>query len=196
MSSQITDFKAQLEEHRTVIASLEKIQQTIEQAAARMVRALRERGKVLWAGNGGSAADSQHLAAELVGRYRRERAGLASVALTTDTSVLTAIANDYGYERVFSRQIEALCQPHDVFVAITTSGNSPNILAAVAAARAIGAFTIGMCGKGGRLRDAVDLCISVDSTVAARIQEGHIFIGHFMCDLVEQEFAVAGVPHV
>ncbi len=130
-----------------------------------------------------------------MGADRRERPGLASVALTTDTSILTAIGNDYGYERVFARQIEALCQPDDVFVAITTSGNSPNILAAVTAARSIGAFTIGMCGKAGRLRDAVDLCISVDSTVAARIQEAHIFIGHFMCDLVEQAFAATEPSH-
>jgi D-sedoheptulose 7-phosphate isomerase len=139
-------------------------------------------------GNGGSAADSQHLAADLVGRFMRERRGFASMALTTDTSVLTAVANDYSFEHVFSRQIEALCTPQDIVVAISTSGNSRNVLAGVLAARERGAFTVGLMGATGDMGDIVDICLRVPSQVTARIQEAHILIGHILCNWVETEF--------
>lgn len=159
--------------------------------AARLVaEALRRGNKVMFCGNGGSAADSQHLAAELVGRYRRNRPGLAALALTVDTSALTAIGNDFGFEEVFSRQVEALGQPGDVLVAISTSGRSPNVLRAVEAARALGLKTVGLVGRdGGQLAGLVDLALVVPSEDTARIQECHITLGHILCDLVEGELA-------
>ncbi|MER3449550.1 MAG: hypothetical protein C4315_07210, partial [Chloroflexota bacterium] len=133
---------------------------------------------------------SQHLAAELVGRYRRNRPGLAALALTVDTSALTAIGNDFGFEEVFSRQVEALGQPGDVLVAISTSGRSPNVLRAVDAARALGLKTVGLVGRdGGQLAGLVDLALVVPSEDTARIQECHITLGHILCDLVEGELA-------
>ncbi|MBF0155461.1 MAG: D-sedoheptulose 7-phosphate isomerase [Magnetococcales bacterium] len=158
----------------------------LTRAATEMTRAIRNGGKILWMGNGGSAADSQHLAAEFVGRFSRERRALASIALTTDTSILTAVGNDYGYEAIFARQVEALARPGDVVVGISTSGNSPNVLVALAAARQLGVFTLGFSGRdGGRLREAVDLCLTVPVKITARIQEGHILMGHLLCDWVE-----------
>jgi len=155
-------------------------------AAKRLVTCLRAGHKVLLCGNGGSAADAQHLAAELVGRYTRERRGWPAIALTTDTSALTAIGNDYGYERIFDRQVEALGQAGDVLIAISTSGNSPNVLAAVARARAQGLYTLGFAGRdGGLLATACDLCLPVPHAETARIQELHITLGHILCDLVE-----------
>lgn len=154
----------------------------------RFVDCLAGGGTIYWLGNGGSAADSQHLAAELVGRYEgMDRRGLASIALTTDTSVITSVGNDLGFEAIFARQIEALCRAGDVVVAISTSGNSPNILAAVAAARARSAFTVGLCGNdGGDLARAADLAIVVPSDSPARVQEAHILIGHIWCDQVDE----------
>ncbi|MBF0178002.1 MAG: D-sedoheptulose 7-phosphate isomerase [Magnetococcales bacterium] len=169
-----------------MIQGLRGLLPQLTRAAGEMTRAVRGGGKILWMGNGGSAADSQHLAAELVGRFSRERRALASVALTTDTSILTALGNDYGFDTIFARQVEALYRPGDVVIGISTSGNSPNILAGVATARSLGAFTIGFSGhEGGRLRDAVDLCLTVPARVTARIQEGHILLGHLLCDWVE-----------
>ncbi|MGN7610571.1 D-sedoheptulose 7-phosphate isomerase [Magnetococcales bacterium HHB-1] len=154
--------------------------------AKKMSHAISEGYKILLMGNGGSAADSQHLAAELVGRFRRERKGLAAIALTTDTSILTAVGNDYGYEQVFSRQIEALCRPGDVVLGLTTSGNSPNILTAMQIAKSYGACCMGLTGEGGgALRDLTEICLAVPSNHTARIQEMHIFIGHTLCDWVE-----------
>ena len=142
--------------------------------------------KVLWCGNGGSAADSQHMAAELMGRFRRERRGLASIALTTDTSILTAIGNDYGYERVFSRQVEALCVKGDVVVGISTSGNSKNVCAALETAQQLGAFTVALTGAGGgAIASIADITLRIGSEETARIQEGHILCGHMLCDWVE-----------
>jgi D-sedoheptulose 7-phosphate isomerase len=158
-----------------------------------MILALRHGGKVLWMGNGGSAADSQHLAADLVGRFTRERPGFASMALTTDTSVLTAVANDYSFEHVFSRQIEAICSPQDIVVAISTSGNSRNVLAGILAARKRGAFTVGLIGAKGDIGDMVDICLRVPSQVTARIQEAHILLGHILCDWIEAELCVTSV---
>jgi D-sedoheptulose 7-phosphate isomerase len=178
-------------EHTRVIRDLESLNPRIDEAAAQMIECLRSGGKVCWMGNGGSAADSQHLAAELVGRFVRERRGLASIALTTDSSILTAIGNDYGFDAVFARQVEALCRPGDVLVGITTSGNSPNVVAAMRRARDIGGvFRIGMTGEsGGALRDESELLLAVPATVTARVQEAHLFLGHHLCDLVEAALA-------
>ncbi len=159
----------------------------IATAAQMIIDAYKEGGKVLLIGNGGSAADAQHLAAELIGRFKLERKGLAAIALTTDTSVLTALANDYSYDSVFSRQIEALADDKDVLVAISTSGTSPNILKAVEAAYSRGIKVIGLTGEdSGNLMEVADLTLAVPSRNTPRIQEAHITIGHIICNLVEK----------
>lgn len=159
----------------------------VARAALMLIGAVRAGKKILFFGNGGSAADAQHLAAEFVNRYQMERPGLAAIALTTDTSILTSIANDTTFTEVFSRQIEALGQEGDVAVAITTSGRSPNVIRGVEAARQRGLRTIGLLGKdGGRVKSLVDLPIVVPSDSTSRIQEVHITIGHILCELVEQ----------
>ena len=145
--------------------------------------------KILVCGNGGSAADAQHFAAELSGRYLKDRRALAAIALTTDTSALTAIGNDYGYEQVFARQVEALGRPGDVLVGISTSGNSPNVLRAVASAKTVGMRTIGILGRdGGSLKEAVDDALVVPSRVTARIQELHEMVFHFWCEILDEHF--------
>jgi D-sedoheptulose 7-phosphate isomerase len=150
---------------------------------------------VFWCGNGGSAADCQHLAAELVGRFRRERKGLASIALTTDSSILTSIGNDFGYDYVFARQVEALCRPGDLLVGISTSGSSCNVCSAISKARDIGAYTFAMTGKGGgHLATLADICLQVTSSDTARIQESHILMGHLLCDLIETQIEAKGIP--
>jgi len=152
------------------------------------VAALRDGHKILFAGNGGSAADAQHLAGELVSRFNYDRPGLAAFALTTDTSVLTAIGNDYGYERLFARQIEAVGRAGDVFFAITTSGRSPNILAALEVARQRGLLTVGLTGRsGGRMAEFCDHVLRTPSDETPRIQEGHIAIGHTICWSIERQ---------
>ncbi len=154
-----------------------------------ITEALRSGGKVLVFGNGGSAADSQHFAAELVGRFRRERRSLPAVALTTDTSILTALANDYGFDSVFTRQIEALGRPGDAALGITTSGRSPNVVKALHLAGKLGLRTMAWTGAGGRpLKDVVEVLLTVPSTVTARIQEVHICFAHVVCELVEAQF--------
>jgi D-sedoheptulose 7-phosphate isomerase len=170
------------------MAADEALRTLLLDAVAMCVSALRGGNKLLFAGNGGSAADAQHWAGELVSRFYFDRPGLPAIALTTDTSILTAIGNDYGYERVFSRQVEALGASGDVLVAISTSGRSPNILAAIAAARAKGVKVIGFSGAtGGDMRANCDLCFCVPCADTPRIQEGHEFIGHVLCALIEQE---------
>lgn len=177
--------------HVEVVQALPAQQAVLEGIAAAMTRALLAGNKILWCGNGGSAADSQHLAAELVGRFRRERRGLASIALTTDTSILTAVANDYGYERVFSRQVEGLCREGDVVVGISTSGSSRNICLALEAARSCGAFTVAFTGEGGgTMATIADAVLRIPSKDTARIQEAHILCGHILCDWIE--LAVCG----
>ncbi|HWR28306.1 MAG TPA: D-sedoheptulose 7-phosphate isomerase [Negativicutes bacterium] len=137
-------------------------------------------------GNGGSACDCQHFAAELVGRFQKERQAMASVALTTDTSILTALANDYGFEVVFSRQVEALVRAGDVVVGLSTSGSSPNILRGLAKAKEKGAFTVGMTGRsGGKMKSLCDVCICIPSDVTARIQEAHLLVEHLVCQRIE-----------
>ncbi|MCG6967946.1 MAG: D-sedoheptulose 7-phosphate isomerase [Chromatiaceae bacterium] len=159
----------------------------IGQVADLIIATYRNGGKVLLAGNGGSAADAQHIAAELVSRFTMERAALPAMALTTDTSILTAISNDYGYESLFSRQLEASGRPGDVFVAISTSGNSPNIVRALEVAGQLGLVAVGLTGAtGGRMADLCRYCINIPSTDTPRIQEGHITIGHILCAATEQ----------
>ncbi len=181
------DIGAALDESiRVKRAVLETLAGEISTAAAWMVETLRHGSKLLLLGNGGSAADAQHIAAELVGRFERDRGPLSALALTTDTSVLTALGNDYGVETIFARQVEALAQPGDLVVALSTSGNSPNVLRAVMAARAAGVRTVALTGAGGgRLALLVDLAVRVPSSRAARIQESHIAIGHALCEAVE-----------
>jgi D-sedoheptulose 7-phosphate isomerase len=158
----------------------------VVRAAELMIAALRSGRKILLFGNGGSAADAQHLAAELVNRYRRARPALAALALTTDTSILTAIANDASFEEVFSRQIEALGEPGDVAIAISTSGRSPNVVRAVETARRLGLRTIGLLGRdGGLVAPLVDVPLIVPAEETPRIQEVHITLGHILCDLIE-----------
>ena len=160
----------------------------IQQAAERCVRSLRDGHKLLFAGNGGSAADAQHWAGELVSRFYYDRPGLPAIALTTDSSILTAVGNDYGYDYTFARQVEALGQAGDVLLVISTSGNSPNILRAAEAARARNMVVIGFTGEhGGKLAPACDLCFRIPSNETPRIQEGHEFIGHLLCALIEAE---------
>jgi D-sedoheptulose 7-phosphate isomerase len=162
-------------------------------AAEALIVAYRNGHKALFFGNGGSAADAQHLAAEFLGRYLRERRPLPAVALDANTSAVTAIANDYGYEHVFSRQLQALAAAGDVAVGISTSGNSQSVLEALTMARKMGLFTIGLAGAtGGRMRDLVDVLIAAPSNETPRIQECHILVGHALCDAVEQ--AVAAAP--
>jgi D-sedoheptulose 7-phosphate isomerase len=160
----------------------------IVEAALLISNCLQDDGKVLLFGNGGSAADAQHIAAELVGRFMQERRALPAIALTTDSSILTAVANDYGFDRIFSRQIEALGRPNDVAIGISTSGNSPNILAGIERARSQQMKTIGLSGKdGGGLAKRCDISIVIPSTNTARIQECHITIGHIFCEVIELE---------
>lgn len=160
----------------------------IVDAAQVIAECLREGGKVLLFGNGGSAADAQHLAAEFVGRFVLERSPLPGIALTTDSSILTAVGNDYGFDQVFVRQVLALGRPGDVAIGISTSGNSPNVIKAVQAAAERGLRTIGLAGRdGGALAKAVEIAITVPSTNTARIQECHIAVGHVLCELVEDE---------
>ena len=159
----------------------------IQRAATACIEALQRGNKILFAGNGGSAADSQHLAGELVSRFAYDRPGLPAFALTTDTSVLTAIGNDYGYEKLFSRQVQAVGARGDVLVAFSTSGRSPNILAALREARAKGIFTIGMTGQRGDAMAAdCDCLVKVPSADTPKIQEGHITLGHILCGLIER----------
>ena len=180
-------FNQAIAEHLVVVGSLRDQQALLQRIAEEMTRAILAGKKVLWCGNGGSAADSQHLAAELMGRFRRERCAFPSIALTTDTSILTAIGNDYGYERVFQRQVEALCSKGDVLVGISTSGSSKNVCAALQTARQIGAFTVAFTGQaGGEITAIADVALRILSNDTARIQEGHILCGHMLCDWVER----------
>src|SRR5207253_10666427 len=162
----------------------------IFEAAGLIIMCLRAGGKLLFFGNGGSAADAQHLAAEFIGRFVRERAGLPAIALTTDSSILPAVGNDYGFDQTFARQVQALGRPGDVAIAISTSGNSPNIIERVKAARKGYLQTIGLSGKdAGLLAAEADVVITIASTSTARIQECHITIGHLLCELTEEALA-------
>ena len=188
MASPAEEIRRQLEESARVKQSFSnELIGRIAQFAEKSAAALRAGGKIVFFGNGGSAADALHLAAELVVRLRTERPGLAALALTTNPSVLTAAGNDYGFERIFSRQIESLVTKQDILVALSTSGNSPNVVRGAEAGRARGAFLVAFTGEtGGQLASKVDLLLNVPSNDAQRIQESHITIGHIACSLIEQ----------
>ncbi|NOT11228.1 MAG: D-sedoheptulose 7-phosphate isomerase [Methylococcaceae bacterium] len=182
-------FISNLEEHQALIEKLRSCSDKIEAASAVLIETLRRGGKLLLCGNGGSAADCQHIAAEFVVRYELKRKALAAIALTTDTSILTAHANDFDFETVFSRQVEALANEKDCLIAISTSGKSKNILKAVQAANLKGMPVVVLTGcDGGELDRLATVSIIVPSNVTARIQEAHILIGHWWCGVVEQTF--------
>ncbi len=184
----------QLKAHQDVIRIIEeKLAPGISQVVEMIRDALGSGKKLLLMGNGGSAADAQHFAAEIVGRFRLERRGLPAIALTTDTSILTAIGNDYGYEAVFRRQVEAFAVEGDVAIGISTSGNSENVHSALLLARQMGCRTVGILGKdGGTIREIVDTDLTVPCSDTPRIQEGHILMIHIICDLVETAFFPQG----
>lgn len=176
-------------EHQAAVSALNMLLPEIITLAERMRSCLSCGGKIVWMGNGGSAADCQHLAAEMVGRFRRERSGLASIALTTDSSILTSIGNDYGFDYIYARQVEALCQPHDLLIGISTSGNSRNVITAIEAGKKLGIYTIGLLGaNGGKMRDVCDFSLIAPATDTPRIQEVQILIGHILCELVESAY--------
>jgi D-sedoheptulose 7-phosphate isomerase len=180
-------FDEHLAQHRELFARLDALAPDVTRAAQRIADALRSGGKVMFCGNGGSAADSQHLAAEFTGRFVDDRRPLAALALSTDSSALTCIANDYAFDQVFERQLRALGRAGDVLVAISTSGRSSNVLRAAIAARELGVPVVGLLGRdGGTLKPLCDVALIVPSDTTARIQEAHIFIGHTLCALVER----------
>lgn len=183
--------RSSLEEHINVFSALvAECYESIEECGRLILDTVSRGKKVLICGNGGSAADAQHIAAEFVGRYETERRALPAIALTTDTSALTAITNDYSFERVFSRQVEALAADGDLLIAISTSGNSPNVIAAVIEARRKGCRVIGMTGSGGKkLASLCDACLIVPSARTARIQEAHITVAHIWCEMVDAQLA-------
>ncbi len=187
-----TIFQQNLDEHRALFARLGCLSEPVAQAAALMVDALSAGRKLMLCGNGGSAADSQHLAAEFTGRFINDRKPLAAMALSTDTSALTCIANDYSFDEVFSRQVLGLGVTGDCLLALSTSGNSKNVLRAVEAARTLSVRVIGILGRdGGKLAALCDVAIIVPSATTARIQEAHIMIGHTLCGMVEESLKLA-----
>jgi D-sedoheptulose 7-phosphate isomerase len=170
------------------IASDDEIISKIEKVAVDIIEALKKVNKVLLCGNGGSAADAQHIAAELLGKFYLHRKALQAVALNTNGSILTAVANDYSYDDVFSRQVEGLGREGDILIGISTSGNSKNVINAIKKAKEMGIKTIGLSGKnGGKMKELSDICICVPSNSTPRIQEAHITIGHVICEIVERE---------
>ncbi len=184
-STLVTELKT----HQTVLEqTVEQTADVIEQITDAIIRCFRQGNKLLLCGNGGSAADAQHVAGEFVNRFRYDHAALPAIALTTDTSILTCIGNDSAFENIFSRQVEALAKPGDILVGISTSGGSPNILKALDTARALGLTTIAFTGEKGRgkMDPKCDLCLVVPSTDTPRIQESHIFVWHVICGVVEQ----------
>jgi D-sedoheptulose 7-phosphate isomerase len=185
-------FIKNLREHSLVIESLYSLQDSVNVAGQISASCLNAGGKILFCGNGGSAADSQHLAAELTGRFIHDRRPLAAIALSTDSSALTCISNDYSFDEVFARQLVGLGRAGDVLIGISTSGNSRNVIRAVEEAQKLGIQTIGLLGRdGGQLSSLCDHSIVVNSDVTARIQECHILIGHTICGLIEQELGFA-----
>jgi D-sedoheptulose 7-phosphate isomerase len=180
------NLKNAIADHQAMFEKLEDLIPQIIQVANELKACINRGGKILIMGNGGSAADSQHIAAEIVGRFKKERRGLAAIALTTDTSIITSVGNDYGYDYIFARQIEAICRPEDVVVGITTSGNSQNVLAAIEQANSLGAATVGLTGgTGGKMTELCKYNLVMPSNDTARVQEAHIFVGHSLCDLLE-----------
>ena len=172
--------------HLVMFNALAPLFPAISDVGIKMQHCIKNGGKILIMGNGGSAADAQHIAAEIVGRFKKERKGLPAIALTTDTSIITSVGNDYGYDYIFARQIEALCRAEDLVIGITTSGNSANVVSAMQAAKQIGATTVGLTGgTGGKLIEICQHNLIMPSSVTARIQEAHIFVGHCLCEILE-----------
>ncbi len=187
-TTQTAFLQHELEAHTAMFAKLAELFPQVVAVANELRATMQRGGKILIMGNGGSAADSQHIAAEIVGRYKKERRGLPAIALTTDTSIITSVGNDYGYDYIFARQIEALCRPEDAVIGITTSGNSKNVVNAIIEANAIGATTIGLTGgSGGKLLELCKFNLVMPSSETPRIQEAHIFIGHSLCDMLEAD---------
>ena len=184
-------FSSEMEEHEQVLgATREALREPFARLVSVCLKAARNGNKIVFFGNGGSAADAQHLATELAVRYERDRAPIAALALTTDTSMLTAIGNDYGFDDLFARQVEALCRPGDVVIGISTSGNSENVIRALKAARNLDAVAAGFGGRdGGRMRGLADPLLVVPSNDTARIQEMHITLGHMLCGALETELS-------
>lgn len=179
-------FEDAVSGHTRAIEEFRQQREVVVEICRLLLKSLQAGGKILWCGNGGSASDAQHLAAELVGRFKRDRKALPSIALTTDTSILTSIGNDFGFDSVFQRQVEALCLPQDLLVGISTSGNSSNVCAAIEEAKRIGAATVVFTGQsGGKLAGLADAALCVRATETARIQEVHILCGHILCDWIE-----------
>jgi D-sedoheptulose 7-phosphate isomerase len=188
MDSIVSRAFSDIGELASLIARSQEFQSGVQQAAEMALAVVRGTGKLLFAGNGGSAAEAQHIAAEYVSRFKFQRPGLPAIALTTDTSILTAISNDYGYEKLFARQLEAVARPGDLLFLSSTSGRSPNVLAALATARGLKVATVLLTGAGYLpLADAANLTLVVPSMVTARIQEIHLMIGHTICEYVEQK---------
>ena len=184
-------FEQNLQAHLALFESLHLLNDAVQQAIDACISALQSGGKIMLCGNGGSAADSQHLAAEFTGRFTLDRKPLAALALSTDTSALTCIANDYHFDEVFSRQVRALGRSGDCLLAISTSGHSANVCKAVEAARSLGVHCIGLLGRdGGKLKNLCDVSIVVPSAITARIQEAHILIGHSLCGAIEQQLGL------
>ena len=178
-----------LNEHIEVAKNMQKLLPLIENAANLCIDSLKKDGRVLICGNGGSAADAQHIAAELSGRFKKERDALAGIALSVDSSALTAIGNDYGFDKVFSRQVEAFGRDKDTLIAISTSGNSKNVIEAIKSAKKIGLYVITLSGKdGGKIKDLGDVNIIVPSFNTPRIQEMHTMIGHMICAIIDEAF--------
>jgi len=182
-------LKKCLNEHIETAKRMQNLLPLIKDAADICIKALKNQNKIMLCGNGGSAADAQHIAAELSGRFKKERNALAGIALTTDTSALTAIGNDYGFEYIFSRQVEAIGKKGDVLIAISTSGNSKNIINAIKSAKKIGIKVVTLSGKdGGEMKDLGDVNILIPSNDTPRIQEMHIMTGHMICEMIDREF--------
>lgn len=182
-------IKNELEAHKKTAEAIFELQDEIKKACEMAVDTLKNGGKIMLCGNGGSAGDAQHIAAELSGRYKKERGALAGIALTTDTSALTAIGNDYGYEFVFSRQLEAIGRSGDLLIAISTSGNSPNVIKALKTANDMGVRTLGLSGKdGGAMNGLCELNLIMPSSDTPRIQEMHILVGHTICQAIDDAF--------
>lgn len=188
MTAQTEFLLRELQAHTDMFSQLQSIFPQVKAVANEMRATMQRGGKILIMGNGGSAADSQHIAAEIVGRYKKERRGMPAIALTTDTSILTSVGNDYGYDYIFARQIEALCRPEDLVIGITTSGNSRNVVNAIIEANSIGATTVGLTGgTGGQLSELCKFNLVMPSSDTPRIQEAHIFIGHSLCSMLEAD---------
>lgn len=185
------NFSKQLDQNISVFSNLKTIEESVVSASGLINNSIKSGGKLMLCGNGGSAADSQHIAAELVGRFIKDRRPLPAIALSTDTSAITCISNDYGYEYIFSRQVESLGNEADVLLAISTSGNSNNIVEAIKTAKQKKLKVIGLLGKdGGVIKEMCDIPIIVPSDVTARIQEVHIFLGHFFCFMLEKSLGL------